>query len=112
MNIEIFGDKSFIKSVKNSDGVWVLMAGRTVYAIEAENGNALPVWVTKEQAEKFAEKLPGRSLSPIFVPLSNFTGAGWLESKEMKLVEVLASPVHGCDPLVYTASEFRAIFKT
>lgn len=112
MNVEIFGDKDFTKSVNNLDGIWVLMAGQTVYTLEAENGNALPVWVSKEYAQKFSENIPGHNLSPVFVPLRNFISTAWLGSEKMKFSEVLASPIYGRDPLAYTVSELRAIFET
>ncbi|WP_300525092.1 DUF2750 domain-containing protein [Alcanivorax sp.] len=112
MNVEVFGDKDFIESVHSSNGIWILMAGKAIYMLEAENGNALPVWVLKDSAQKFAYGLRDHKLSPIFVPLSNFVGAAWLGAESEKFGEVLASPTHGRVPLVYSVSELRAKLKT
>ena len=43
MNVEIIGDREFITSVQEQGGVWVLMAGKSLYALPAEGGRALPV---------------------------------------------------------------------
>ena len=112
MNVEVFDDRDFIKSVHNSDGIWVLMAGQAVYMLATENENALPVWVLKESAQKFSDNLKGKNLSPVFVPLSIFVGSAWLGTGGIKFTEVLAAPVHGRVPLVYSVSELRAKLKT
>jgi len=112
MNVEVFGDKDFIDSVYSSDGIWILMSGKAIYMLEAENENALPVWVLKDSAQKFAEGLKDHNLSPVFVPLSNFVGAAWLGAESAKFCEVLAAPIHGRVPLVYSVSELRAKLKT
>ncbi|TLM72995.1 DUF2750 domain-containing protein [Microbulbifer harenosus] len=112
MNVEVFGDRDFIKSVLNSDGIWILMAGKAVFMLEAKNENALPVWVSKDSAQKFLEGLEVQNLSPAFVPLNNFFGAACLGTEGAKFAEVLAAPVHGRVPLVYSVSELRAKLKT
>jgi len=112
MNVEVIGDREFITSVQEQDGVWVLMAGQSLYALPAEGGNALPVWSSAEKAEVFAEKLRKSGFSPVFVPMSNFLGAAWLCSSSMQIVDVLASPRYGQESLTYTAEELRARLKT
>ncbi|WP_303288852.1 DUF2750 domain-containing protein [Marinobacter sp. SS8-8] len=112
MNVEIIGDREFITSVQEHDGVWVLMAGQSLYALPAEGGRALPVWSSSEKAEVFAENLNQRGLSPVFVPMSNFLGAAWLGSSSLQIVDVLASPRYGQESLTYTAEELRARLKT
>ncbi|NYS61047.1 DUF2750 domain-containing protein [Vreelandella salicampi] len=112
MSVEIIGDREFITSVQGQDGVWVLMAGQSLYALPAEGGRALPVWSSAEKAEVFAENLNQRGLSPVFVPMSNFLGADWLGSSSLQIVDVLASPRYGQESLTYTADELRAKLKT
>ncbi|MBU2873472.1 DUF2750 domain-containing protein [Marinobacter salexigens] len=112
MNVEIFGDRDFIISVQEQDGVWVLMAGQSLYALPAEGGMDLPVWSSAEKAEVFTENLNQRELSPVFVPMSNFLGDAWLGSSTLQIVDVLASPQYGQEPLVYTVDELRARLKT
>ncbi|PSF14880.1 DUF2750 domain-containing protein [Marinobacter shengliensis] len=112
MNVEIIGDREFIASVQGQDGVWVLMAGQSLYALPAEGGRDLPVWSSAENAEVFAENLNQRGLSPVFVPMSNFLGAAWLGSSSLQIVDVLASPRNGQESLTYTAEELRARLKT
>ncbi|MDR9423906.1 MAG: hypothetical protein RI567_01310 [Marinobacter sp.] len=111
MNVEIIGDREFIGSAQAQDGVWVLMAGQSLYALPAGAGRDLPVWVSEEQAEVFAKNLNQRGLSPVFVPMSNFLGAAWLGSSSLQIVDVLASPRYGHKPLTYTAEELRARLK-
>lgn len=112
MNVEIIGDRKFITSVQEQDGVWVLMADQSLYALPAEGGKALPVWLSSGRAEVFAENLNQRGLSSVFVPVSNFLGAAWLGSSSLQIVDVLASPRYGQDSLTYTADELRARLKT
>jgi len=112
MNVEILGDREFINSVQEQEGVWVLMAGQSLYALSAEGGSALPVWSSAEKAKVFAEQLKKSGLSPVFVPMSNFVGAAWLGSSSMQIVDVLASPLYGQESLTYTAEELRARLKT
>lgn len=112
MTVEIIGDREFITSVQEQDGVWVLMAGQSLYALQAEGGRGLPVWLSAEKAEVFAENLSQKGLSPVFVPMSNFLGAAWLGSSSLQIVEVLASPRFGHESLTYTADELRARLKT
>lgn len=112
MNVEIIGDHEFITSVLEQDGVWVLMAGQSLYALSAEGGRALPVWSSAEKAKVFAGQLKKSGLSPVFVPMSNFVGAAWLGSSSMQIVDVLASPRYGQESLTYTAEELRARLKT
>lgn len=112
MNVEIIGDREFITSVQEQDGVWVLMAGQSLYALPAEGGRALAVWSSAEKAEVFADKLKKSGFSPMFVPMSNFLGAAWLGSLRLQIVEVLASPRYGQESLTYTVDELRARLKT
>src|SRR5690606_15184351 len=112
MNVEIIGDREFITSVQEQDGVWVLMAGQSLYALQAEGGRALPVWSSAEKAEMFAEKLGQKGMSPLFVPMSNFLGAAWLGSSSLQIVDVLASPRYGQESPSYIAEELRARLKT
>lgn len=112
MNVEIIGDRDFISSVQEQDGVWVLLAGQSLYALPAEGGRALPVWSSAEKAEVFAQNLKQRGLSPVFVPMSNFLGAAWLGSSSLQIVDVLASPRYGQESLTYTVEELRARLKT
>ena len=112
MTVEIIGDREFITSIQEQDGVWVLMSGQALYALQADGGRALPVWSSAEKAEAFAEKLSQEGLSPVFVPMSNFLGAAWLGSSSLQIVDVLASPRYGQESLTYTAEELRARLKT
>ena len=112
MNVEIIGDREFITSVQEQDGVWVLMAGQSLYALPAEAGRALPVWSSAEKAEVFSEQLKKGGLSPVFVPMSNFVGTSWLSSSSLQIVDALASPGYGQESLTYTAEELRARLKT
>jgi uncharacterized protein DUF2750 len=112
MNVEIIGDREFITSVQEQGGVWVLMAGQSLYALPAEGGRALPVWSSAKSAEVFAENLNQRGLSPVFLPMSNFLGAAFLGSSSLQIVDVLASPRYGQESLTYTAEELRARLKT
>ncbi|PHQ15136.1 DUF2750 domain-containing protein [Marinobacter profundi] len=112
MNVEIIGDREFIASIQEQDGVWVLMADQSLYALQAEGGRDLPVWSSAEKAEVFAENLDQSGLSPVFVPMSNFVGAAWLASSSLQIVEVLASPRYGHESLTYIAEELRARLKT
>ncbi|MGO1463048.1 MAG: hypothetical protein ACTHYN_06395 [Marinobacter sp.] len=41
MNVEITGDREFITPVQEQDGVWVLMADQSLYALQAESGRML-----------------------------------------------------------------------
>ena len=112
MTVEIIGDREFITSIQEQDGVWVLMAGQSLYALQAEGGRDLPVWSSAEKAVVFAENLDQSGLSPVFVPMRNFVGAAWLGSSSPQFVEVLASPRYGHESLTYTADELRARLKT
>ena len=112
MSVEIIGDREFIAAVQEHDGVWVLMAGQSLYVLPAHGSNALPVWSSAEKAEVFAEKLKKSGFSPVFVPMSNFLGAAWLGSSSMRIVDVCASPRYGQESLTYTAEELRARLKT
>ncbi|PAV25289.1 hypothetical protein CF392_11845, partial [Tamilnaduibacter salinus] len=112
MNVEVIGDREFITSVQEQDGVWVLMAGQSLYALQAEGGRGLPVWSSAEKAEVFAENLDQNGLSPVFVPMSNFLSAAWLGSSGPQVVDVLASPSYGQESLTYTVEELRARLKT
>jgi len=112
MNVEIIGDREFIGSVKAQDGVWVLMEGQSLYALPAEGGRDLPVWSSAEKAEVFAENLNQNGLSPVFIPMNSFLGAVWLDSSDLKIVDVLASPRYGQESLTYTVEELRAKLKT
>jgi len=112
MNVEIIGDREFIASVQEQDGVWVLTAGQSLYALQAEGGRGLPVWSSAEKAEVFAENLSQKGLSPVFVPMSNFLGTAWLGSSSLQIVDVLASPRYGQESLTYTAEDLRARLKT
>ncbi|PAU78856.1 DUF2750 domain-containing protein [Halomonas salipaludis] len=112
MNVEIIDDREFITSVQEQGGVWVLMAGQSLYALQAEGGWGLPVWSSAEKAEVFAENLNQTGLSPVFVPMSNFLGAAWLGSSSLQIADVLASPCYGQESLIYTAEELRARLNT
>jgi len=112
MNVEIIGDREFVDSVHEQDGVWVLMAGKSLYALPAEGGRDLPVWSSAEKAEVFAENLNQSGLSPVFIPMDSFLGAVWLDSSDLKIVDVLASPRYGQESLTYTVEELRAKLKT
>ena len=112
MRVEVFGDREFIKSVKELDGVWVLLAGQTAYALPSGSGLALPVWCSAETAEQFSKSLGQLELLPVFVPLSTFLGAAWLGSLSMKITDVLASPRYGQESLTYTVDEIRGKFRT
>ncbi|WP_309044215.1 DUF2750 domain-containing protein [Marinobacter sediminicola] len=112
MNVEIIGDREFITSVQERDGVWVLMAGQALYALLAEGGKALPVWSSAEKAEVFAQNLNRGGLSPVFVPLNIFLGGAWLGSSRLQIVDVLASPRYGQESLTYAAEELGARLKT
>jgi hypothetical protein len=112
MNVEILGDREFITSVQEEDGVWVLIAGQSLYALPAEGGRALPVWSSAEKAKVFAEQLKKSGFSPMFVPMNNFLGVAWLGSTRLQIVDVLASPRYGQESLTYTAEELRARLKT
>ncbi|MEQ5836002.1 DUF2750 domain-containing protein [Marinobacter sp. NFXS9] len=112
MNVEVIGDREFIASVQEQDGVWVLMAGQSLYALPTEGGRALPVWSSAEKAEVFSEKLGQKGLSSMFVPMSNFLGTAWLGSPSLQIVDVLASPRYGQESLTYTADELSARLKT
>jgi hypothetical protein len=112
MSVEVFGDREFVESVQELDGVWVLLAGHAAYALPSESGRALPVWSSAEKAELFAQSLGQLMLSPVFVPLGIFLGTAWLGSSSMKITDVLASPKYGQESLTYTADEIRARFRT
>jgi len=112
MNVEIIGDRDFIYSVQEEDGVWVLFAGQAVYTLPAEPGKALPVWSSAEKAENFAQNLGQSGLSSVFVPLSNFLGSAWLGSPSLQIIDVLASPKYGQESLTYTVDELCAKLKT
>jgi len=112
MNVEIIGDRDFIRSVQEQEGVWVLLAGQALYALPTDGGRALPVWPSAEKAESFAQNLSRGGLSPVFVPMNNFLGAAWLGSPSLQIVDVLASPQYGHEALTYTADELRAKLKT
>lgn len=113
MNVEIIGDRAFIHSVQEQDGVWVLLAGQAVYTLPADSGGkALPVWSSAEKAEGFAQNLGQSELSSAFVPLSHFLGAAWLGSPSLQIIDVLASPKYGQDSLTYTVDELCAKLKT
>jgi len=112
MNVEIIGDRDFIHSVQEQDGVWVLLTGQAVYVLSAEGGRDLPVWTSAEEAENFAQKLSQSGLSPIFIPVSNFLGDAWLGSPSLQIINVLASPRYGHESLAYTVDELRAKLKT
>jgi hypothetical protein len=112
MNVEIIGDRDFIHSAQEQGGVWVLLAGQVIYVLEAEGDRALPVWTSAEKATDFAQRLSQSGFSPVFVPMSNFLGAGWLRSPSLQIVDVLASPRHGQESLTYTVDDLRAKLKT
>jgi hypothetical protein len=112
MNIEIIGDRDFIRSAQENEGVWVLLAGQALYALPVDGGKALPVWLSAADAESFARNLSSDGLSPVFVPMKAFLGAAWLESASQQIIDVLASPRYGHDALTYTADELRAKLKT
>ncbi len=111
MNVEIIGDRDFIRSVQEHDGVWVLFFKQEAYMLELEAGRALPVWVSAKSAEIFSTTLKQNNLSPVFVPLDNLLGQGWLKSSKLKIIEVLASPKYGQQALTYTVGELSAKLK-
>lgn len=112
MNVEIIGDRDFIRSAQEHDGVWVLLAGQALYALPMDGGRALPIWLSATEAESFAQNLSGDGFSPIFVPMNVFLGAAWLGSASLQIIDVLASPKYGHEALTYTADELRAKLKT
>lgn len=112
MNVEILGDREFIASVQDQGGVWVLMAGQSLYTLPVAGGKALPVWSSAEKAEVFAERSGLKELSPVFVPIGSFLGTAWLSSSSLQIVDVLASPRYGQESLTYTVEELRARLKT
>ena len=111
MSIEVFGDREFVESVQELDGVWVLFAGKSAYALPSQSGRALPVWSSHEKAEFFAQNLYGLNLAPVFVPLSIFLGAAWLGSSSLNISDVLASPKYGQESLTFTSDEIRNKFR-
>ncbi len=112
MNVEVIGDQDFIRSVREHDGVWILLSKQEAYMLESEGGRALPVWVSAKSAETFSAALKQLNVSPVFVPLNNLLGKGWLKSSELKIIEVLASPKYGQQALTYTVGELSEKLKT
>jgi hypothetical protein len=112
MKVEAIGDRNFIHSVQEYDGVWVLFSGQTAYMLQVEGGRALPVWVSSQSAEKFSGNLKQSGLSSVFVPLESLLGQGWFGSPALEIVEVLASPKHGQQALTYTVIELSEKLKT
>ena len=111
MNVELIGDRDFIRSVQEHGGVWLLLAGQALYALPMEGDRALPVWVSATEAESFAQNLSGNVFSPVFVPVDAFLGAAWLGSSSLQIIDVLASPRYGHEALTYTADELCAKLK-
>jgi hypothetical protein len=112
MSVEVFGDREFIDSVQESDGVWTLLSGGAAYVLSPETGRVLPVWPSQESAALFASSLGRIDLSPVFIPLDKFLGFAWLGSPSMGISDVVASPRFGYEALTYTAEEIRAKFRT
>lgn len=112
MNVELIGDRDFIRSVQEQEGIWVLLVGQALYALPMDGGRALPVWLSAAEAESFAQNLSGNGLSPVFVPMSAFLGDAWLGSSSLQIIDVLASPRYGHEALTYTADELCAKLKT
>lgn len=112
MNVEAIGDRDFIRSVQEHDGAWVLISGQAVYMLEVEDGIALPLWTSLQNAKRFSDNLEQNGLSPVFVPLNYLLGEEWLGSNKLKIVEVLASPKYGQQTLTYMVGELSAKFKT
>ncbi|MDQ2076922.1 hypothetical protein [Marinimicrobium sp. ABcell2] len=112
MNVEIIGDREFIRSVRESDGAWVLYSEKAVYFLKVEGGIALPIWTSRQNAKDFSIGLERRGLSPVFVPLDYLLGNAWLGSQTLNILEVLASPRHGQQALTYTAGELSEKLKT
>jgi len=111
MKIEVLGDKKYIDTITSNDGVWVLMSGSSMYMLKAESGNALPTWMSKEEADEFKVKARLTDVSPIFAPLSTFIGV-WLKSNQLQISEIVASPNYGADALSYTKEELVEKFTT
>jgi hypothetical protein len=112
MSVEVFGDREFIESVQESDGVWALLSGRAAYVLSPDTGRALPVWSSQESAALFASSLGRIDLSPVFIPLDLFLDLAWLGSPCMGISDVVASPRFGHEALTYTTEEIRAKFRT
>jgi hypothetical protein len=111
MNQELIGERKYIQSVQDQDGVWVLMKANTAYAVVGDGGNSVGTWNSLEDADDFAIGLKMDGLKGIFVPLNVFV-KGWLLKEELNITEIMASPRHGFPALTYTAQEFINAVKT
>lgn len=109
--MELIGDKKYVNSVIESNGLWVLMSNGSVYMLKASTGFALPTWTSKDEAAGFCNSAKIDNFKPAFIPLPTFVEA-WLESNQLDVVEVLASPKYNFDALSYNKDELVAKFKT
>ncbi|MGI1678673.1 MAG: hypothetical protein K6L75_08085 [Cellvibrionaceae bacterium] len=109
--VELIGEASYVKSVKEAGGVWILMEENKLYSTKAENGNNLFTWTSQEEAEAFAVKTKHKKLSGVFAPIEIILNS-WLISESMQIVEVSACPRQGISTLTYTSEEYLETFKT
>jgi len=109
--LELIGDKKYVSSVIESDGLWVLMSNGSVYMLKASTGFALPTWISKDEAAVFCNSAKIDNFKPAFIPLPTFVEA-WLESNQLDVEDVLASPKYNVDALSYNKDELIAKFKT
>ncbi len=111
MNLELIGERRFIQSIQDQNGVWVLMKENTVYAVRGDTGESVGTWNSLADADEFSNGLEMDDLKGIFVPLKVFVN-GWLLKEDLNITEVMASPRHGFPALTYTAQEFINAVKT
>lgn len=111
MNLEFIGERQYLQSVQEQDGVWVLMKESTAYAVSGDQGKSVGTWNSLEDADEFSIGLEMDGLTGIFVPLDVFVNR-WLLKENLNITEIMASPRHGFPALTYTAQEFINAVKT
>jgi hypothetical protein len=111
MSIELIGERAYSNSIKEAQGAWLLMEKQAIFLLKEDQGNALPTWATKKEADNFSKDIEGSNLKPVFFPLSSLLH-GILSKTEYQLVAVLASPRYGEPALTYSKEEYFHEFNT
>ena len=95
MAVEYFGEKIFLKEIKDSQQVWVARSThKNIHVMEFDRtGVSLPVWSNSMRAADYLvnARLVGPKYEPYSVALETFTKA-WLSDKAMAITELLINP--------------------